>query len=341
MFIDSCSDRPSQIRAAVEAASILDTSNQAHLAPLILERIYSLNHAGLEEDDEARLLLAKSMLFYAANRLTSSMNCVNEAIATLEPRKTPNSALAMFYQGLGAIRTKQGAYRGSVSAYLRCFETAMRVGNDGIAIQACANVALSFARLGEYMTSLEWGRKALECSDKDRRGYYCLPAAISTVLSYAMLGRQQEAEAALRDATETFGTFGSSGRAQAWALHTADVYAMLGKWEQAHCEGLRATSGVNDNVHMTRYAGPYARWVARTTVRTENARAGEEKLNNLLAKLDTLDVIDRAEVVNAKTWLDAKNGSSRMDALQQMRDHLRELPSAIEDQLAQIGMLDF
>jgi hypothetical protein len=253
----------------------------------------------------------------------------------------PNSALAMFYQGLGAIKAKQGAYGASVAAYLQCHQTATRVGNDAIAGQACANLALSLSRLGDYKESLEWAGRALGFPSRENLAHFCLPVVVSTILSQAMLGRDGEAELGIREGTQSFGNFGSKGRSQAWALYSADVYAIMGKMEQADCEGLRGTSGVNDDVHMTRYAGPYARWVARTTVHQKNARHGMEKLNRLLANLDAFDAMDRAEIVNAKTWLDAKNGEIRGDAVQQMRAHLRELPPAIEDQLARIGMLDF
>ena len=341
MFIESCADRASKLRAAVEAAAIIDASAHHILAPVILERIRSLDRFDLEPDDEAHLLLAESMLLYSSNLLDSSLNRVHEAIDLLESRKMPNSALAMFYQGLGAIKTKQGAYGASVTAYLKCHQTAIRVGNDAIAVQAGANLALSLSRLGEYKESLEWAGRALALSSKENLAHFCLPAVLSTILSLAMLGRDREAETGIREGTERFGSFGSIGRSQAWALHCADVYAMMGNTEQAVGAGLRGTSGVNDDVHMIRYAGPYARWVARTTLHQESARRGEDRLSKLMTGLETFDAIDRVEVLNAKTWLDAKNGNVGRDELQRMRSELRGLPTAVEDQLARIGMLDF
>ncbi len=38
----------------------------------------------------------------------------------------------------------------------------LRIGNDRIYLQASANLALSFARLGEYEKAIEWADRAFE-----------------------------------------------------------------------------------------------------------------------------------------------------------------------------------
>jgi len=339
-FIESTADTGSRIRAAVEAASIFDTSARPELAPSMLQQLQCIDAADLEPDDAAHLLLAKSMLFYSTRNLTSSLECIAEATAILQKQRSSNSALAMFHQGSGAIMSKQGAYKASVSAYLLCHETASRVGNDAIASQASANLSLSFLRLGEYDASLKWATRALAFHERETGPHFCLPAVHSTVLSYAMLGRSSEAEAAIRDGTELFGSFGSLARSQAWALYSADGYAMLGRTEQAQREGVRATSGVNSEVHITRYVGPYARWVARTSMHLGSTFKGHQRLDNLIVNLETYDAVDKLEVLNAKAWLSAQTGKATSEELTNMRLHLRELPAAVGDQLTRIGMLD-
>ncbi len=340
-FIESSADKPSRIRAAVEAASVLDTSARPELAPAILERLLSLDAQDLELDDIAHLLLAKAMLFYSVRNLASSLDCIAEATAILESHQSPNSALAMFHQGLGAILTKQGAYQASVSAYLKCYQTASRVGNDGIGVQASANLALSLLRLGEYAKALDWADRALACGSREMAPHYCLPAVHSAVLSYAMLGKADQAEVAIRRGTQEFGSFGSTARSQAWALYSADGYAMLRKIEQAEQEGWRATSGVNSHMHMDRYAGPYARWAARSSVYLGKLSDGQRKLDSLLANLESYDAIDRAEILNAKAWLSWKTGVVSSQQVARMRSYLKALPSAVTDQLGRMGMLDF
>jgi tetratricopeptide (TPR) repeat protein len=338
-FIESSADKPSKIRAALEAASVLDTSGSA-LAPAILERLFAIDLKGLDLDETAHLLLAKSMLFYNLTDIASSLTCIQEASSILESRGTPNSTLAMLHNGVGAILTKQGAYRDSISAYLLCYKTASQVGNDSICLQASSNLALSFVRLGEYENAIKWATRAFACDERGLALHYYLPAAQSSVVAYAMLGKTDQAEAFIRQRTSEFSLISSPGRSQAWALHTADGYAMLGKVEQAEQEGRRATSGVNSRVHLERFVGPYARWVARTSV-NQGLNAAHELLDTLIGKLERYDAIDRAEVLNAKAWLSAKTGVVSPMQLAKMRSYLEALPSAVTDQLSCMGMLDF
>lgn len=340
-FIESSADKSSRIRAAVEAASVLDTSARPEVAQAILERLLSLDAQDLEADDIAHLLLAKAMLFYCVKNLPSSLNCITEATAILERQQGPNSALAMFHQGLGAILTKQGAYQASVSAFLQCYQTASRVGNDAIGLQASASLALSLLRLGEYRKALDWADRALTCGSAAVAQPYCLPAMHSSVSSYAMLGKTDQAEVAIRRGAQEFGSFSLTGVSQAWALYAADGYAMLGKIEQAAQEGWRATSGENSHLHMERYTGPYARWTARTSVHLGRMSDGHKKLDSLVANLESYDALDKAEILNAKAWLSAKTGVAPCQQVARMHSYLEALPSAVTDQLRCMGMLDF
>jgi tetratricopeptide (TPR) repeat protein len=340
-FIESPADKSSRIRAAVEAASVLDTFPCRDVAELILIRLRSLDSDDLESDDVAHLLLAKAMLFYNVRDLEASLSCVTEAITILGRRQGPNSTLAMFHQGLGAIRTKQGAYQASVSAYLQCFKTASRVGNDALALQASGNLALSLLRLGEYRKALDWADRTLACGAGPMAQHYCLPAMLSSVSSYAMLGKTGQAEVAIQKGTERFGGAGLTTGSQAWSLYAADGYAMLGKSEEAAQEGWRATSGANSHLHLDRYTGPYARWTARTSVFSGTMNEAHKKLDNMVANLEAYDALDKAEILNAKAWLSARSGGVPNQQVDRMRTYLKALPSAVTDQLSRMGMLDF
>jgi tetratricopeptide (TPR) repeat protein len=280
------------------------------------------------------------MLFYCICDLTSSLTCIREATGILESRKTANSALAMLYNGVGAILTKQGEYQASISAYLQSHQTAARVGNEAITLQASANLALSFVRLGEYEKAIEWADQVLGC-DPDGMAPHCrLPAARSSILAHAMLGRSGQAEDVIRHGRQIFESFGSAARAQAWALYSADAYAILGKLDRAEEEGWRATSGVNSVVHMDRYVGPYARWIARTSLNFGSVKDGHARLDRLIANLQTYDAIDKAETLNAQMWLTARTGGSSFECADQASSYLEVLPVAVKDQLKRMGMLD-
>jgi hypothetical protein len=92
---------------------------------------------------------------------------------------------------------------------------------------------------------------------------------------------------------------------------------------------------------MDRYVGPYARWVARTSLDEARLRDGHERLERLFDNLNSYDAIDRAETVNAKAWLRAKDGGVSSKEANEALRYLEVLPAAVSDQLRRIGMLDF
>jgi DNA-binding SARP family transcriptional activator/type II secretory pathway predicted ATPase ExeA len=340
-FIRSPADRASRIRAAVEVASLIETLRSSTLVPSILEALAFLDEAGLEVEDFAHLLLAKAMLFYSINSFSSSLEYIHEAIEILEARNTPNSVLAMLQNGLGAILTKQGAYEQSISAYKNCYETASRVGNDRIYVQASANLALSLMRIGDYENAIVWGERALADNPALLNLGFGFQGSQGAALSYAMLGSTARAEEIIRRAREKLAQHGSSGVSQAWALYSADAYAMMSMSHEAEVEGHRATTGANATLHMDFCAGPYARWVARSARSKIEQVCAYRKLDSLLSALDKYDAIDQADIINARCWLDSRAGQPLDQQVEAMLGHLARLPKAISDQLRRMGMLEF
>jgi DNA-binding SARP family transcriptional activator/tetratricopeptide (TPR) repeat protein len=338
-FIESPADKVSRIRAAVEAASILDTLRCSARAPRILEALSLIGNDGLSLDDMTYLLLARSMLFYSMKDLASSLNGIYEAATVLQGSNAANSTLAMLQNGIGAIFTRQGAYEAAIPALLQCYDTAFRVGNDSIYLQASANLALAYVRLGEYEKAIERAREALTFEVTGASSHY-FPAAQSAIRAYSMLGQIGKGEELIRRC-EDFARIASPRFSQAWDLYLADGYAILGKLQQAEAAGCRATNGGTKEVQLDFCVGPYARWVARTCISTRSTQEGNEKLNALLLRLAIYDVIDQAEILNARCWLDSRSGKASDERVQEMFQHLDSLPRAFCDQLRRMGMLDF
>ncbi len=236
-----------------------------------------MDKRALNQDDSAHLLLATSMLFYNLRDLSSSLSCIQEGTNILEGRKTPNSVLAMLYIGFGAILTKQGIYQSSLAAYTQSYQTASRVGNDAVMLQAGSNLSLSLVRLGAYEDAIAWANRTLEHVMPEMAGHYYLPAVQACVLAHAMLGNLDKADETIKKCNELFYALNSTARSQAWTLCLADAYSIMGRSELAEEQGRRATTGANNKIHMDRYIGPYARWVARTSLqpRYGQARASE------------------------------------------------------------------
>ena len=68
---------------------------------------------------------------------------------------------------------------------------------------------------------------------------------------------------------------------------------------------------------------------------------GRQDLGELLVNLETYDALDRAEIINAKAWLNAKSGRASSGEIHEGLRYLRLLPPAVSDQLTRMGMLDF
>jgi tetratricopeptide (TPR) repeat protein len=326
----------------VEAASIVNASyGQCAVTPQLLRTVSLICDERLDLDDKIHILLAQSMLFYGISDLTSSLNSIREATQILEMRKTANSALAMLHNGVGAILAKQGQYLASISAYLECHRIASRIGNDAIGLQASSNLALSLVRIGDYEKAISWADRVFGCQQTCLVPYCHLTAAQSSLIAHAMLKKRGRVEEAIQAGNVTFDNCCSAARSQRWALHAADAYAMLGKLEQAHEAGWRATSGINSEVHLDCYVGSYARWLARTSIENGRVVEGRERLDRLVENLDSYDAMDRAETINARTWLRARAGGVSSGEIDHAWSYLTVLPSAVPDQLRRMGMLDF
>jgi tetratricopeptide (TPR) repeat protein len=276
---------------------------------------------------------------YNLNDLGASLECVNEAISMLLRRNYPNSLLAMLQNGAGAILTKKGSYAASIQLLLQSCQTAARIGNDNMYLQASANLSLSFMRLGEYEKALECAGRVLASSVDGLNSHYHLPATRSAALAHAMLRNTSKAEALIGWGEAEFANSLILAVSQAWALHAADAYAVLGRSREADEQGRRGTEGKNAELHADFYVGPYARWVARTSATAGTFRSARANLDLLLSNLSRYDTIDQAEILNATIWLNATTGAPTADTLQQLNTRLALLPEATKDQLGRMGML--
>jgi hypothetical protein len=165
-------------------------------------------------------------------------------------------------------------------------------------------------------------------------------AAQIAVVSSGMTGRNGRVEELIRLQRSALIGYGSAELSQAWHLYSADGYAIIGMIAEALKEGDSGTSGVNQQIHSDSYVGPYARWIARASHAHADVRGGHTRLDRLLDRLCSFDALDRAEVLNAKVWLESREGFVSPTVVQKMNFELDNLPSAVRDQLRRMGMLD-
>jgi tetratricopeptide (TPR) repeat protein len=340
-FMESHADVSSRVRAAVEAASILDTLRSSGLTPRILKALSRMDDSTISLDDKANLLLAKSMLLYSVRDFDSSLSFIHAGTLLLESNRATSSILAMFYNGEGAILSRRGAYDRSIPAFLKSHEIAVRTGNDRMYLQTSGNLALSFARLGEYEKAASFAEPTFDVLGQLQYLNCHFTATQSAIRAYAMLGRIAKAQTLIDRWASQFTSFGSVQMQQAWGLYLADAYAIIGRMQEAEEVGQRAITSWCSGMDMDFCVGPYARWVARSSVRSKRIEMGHERLAALTANLEHYDAMDRAEILNATCWLMSRTGRVSDLPLREMNESLRSLPLPVTCQLRAMGMLDF
>jgi hypothetical protein len=159
--------------------------------------------------------------------------------------------------------------------------------------------------------------------------------------AYALQGRTTEAIGALEDGGRTFVKFTPLYLQQSWCLRKADVFFLLGRGADALAASREGTTGEMMQLRSDAFAGPYSRWSARGAW-AGGRDSGEVRgiLEELLSRGHFLDCIDRAEVLSAKVWFDARFGVVLEDERNEMWRRLQELPAATTNQLRILGMLD-
>jgi hypothetical protein len=116
---------------------------------------------------------------------------------------------------------------------------------------------------------------------------------------------------------------------------------MMGRTREAEEEGRRGTEGANHELHLDFCAGAYARWVARTTRTKSERMVACNRLDLLMRRLQDYDALDQADILNARCWLESRDGTVPQERLEDLLRHLAVLPVAVAEQLRRMGMLDF
>ncbi|MGI9040451.1 MAG: ATP-binding protein [Gemmatimonadales bacterium] len=340
-FIRTPGDGASRTRAAVEAASILNTMHCRDLAPELLDAISALEASDIEADDRAHLLLAKAMLLYNSRHFDESADEIRRALSAVEKNATANSVAARLYSGLGAIHSAKGNYSEAIPWLLQAYRTSVRIGSDPIFQQAAGNLALAYARTGNYEGACEWAENA-NSTFANTAEPRLTAGPQAALLAHAMLGRSTKADEVIAQRHLSLANLRSAGISQAWDLYTADAYLLLGRYNDANQAAQNAIQGVERTLHMDFCVGPYARWLARTSLLSGSSTLVAETsrvLHGLLEHLEDFDAIDQVEILNAKEWLEGRLGTASQTEESAMAKRLTALPEAIRDQLARMGML--
>jgi DNA-binding SARP family transcriptional activator len=331
-FIRRSRNPSRQVRAALEAASIVNTLRLSKNAPEILSSIEGIPEESLDVDDRAQILLARAMLRYALKDLDASIREVEAGIELLRTRNAINSTMAMLYCGVGAIHALKGQYEEALAAHLQGVEIAHRVGSERIHALAAANTALAHTRLGHYNAAVQWSEQALAYRSETQPS-----AAQAHLLANAMLGRSDAVEESIDRHTPHFRKFHPEGIRQAWDLYCADAYLMLNKRQEAEDIARRTTSIDHRNLLLDSCAGPYARWIAKLH---PNDEATLQQLRQLTERLTEFDALDQLEILIAIIQVERRLKIIHGERITEASLRIKKFPIGVIDQLQRLEAPD-
>jgi hypothetical protein len=209
------------------------------------------------------------------------------------------------------------------------------LGNDALAQEVAANLALFLGRLGRNEDQLRCARDYSPILGVEICGFVEIQLTYSVALALGRLGRPREAYKTLKDFESRIGPHLPSWILQPWLLWKADALMVAGFQEEANQVASHAIRQYDLRLEANAFAGCYARWLAIISTPEEAPRA-RQVLGDLSRNLDDFDRIDQLEILCAKALLFPED---RLMLADRIREKLLDLPSCTWSHLSDFGMV--
>jgi DNA-binding SARP family transcriptional activator/tetratricopeptide (TPR) repeat protein len=336
--IRTSADNRTRARAGRVIAYVLAEDRDRQRVRHILDLVHSIPDSDLDPDSIGLLALTKALLLFHVGDTRASLEEVTGAIARLNRSGVASSVMAQLEGGLGSIKSRQGDYAEAAIHHENAYKRAISLGNDILAASSAGNMALCCGRLGRYAEQLHWASMARSCLGSTSHGYLDVLLTYSTALAHAMLGRPDLAIieiARLED--QLFGE--PPWVAQAWAFWKADLLLLSGRRTEAFDTALRELDGDEFNLLTEAHAGPFARWVALTSERTNHSVAASDVIDGLADRIADYDALDQVEILCAKQYLSSHAYREARELPSELSAKLDALTPSIRVQLGMWEML--
>jgi DNA-binding SARP family transcriptional activator/tetratricopeptide (TPR) repeat protein len=338
----SAQEANTRLRALWMAASVYRDLREPTLLREILSQLTKEGSNELSLEDKGEHALGMAFCFYHSGDKSRSREIINGIIGNLEAQGILNSVYLRLVVGLAASHSGLGDYVSAVSIAEKGIQVARKLGEEKRLRMLAANLSLSHSRLGNTDAQLHWAEFcATGRPDTTDDQFHHFQVHYLRAHAYALQGREAEAMAALEDGSRTHARFVPPYLQQAWCVRKADILLLLGRGMEALRSAREAVTGDMRELCSDSFAGPYSRWLARTTI-ADKRNPGEvgDSLAKLLKRGRGLDCIDHAEVLNAKVWLDCRTGVVDEQERAEMWRRLGDLPAAATIELRRLGMLE-
>lgn len=249
-----------------------------------------------------------------------------------------NSTSFALENARGCLESAVGSYEKALEALQLAYSTALVIGDDERASYSAGNVAMCHGRLGTYPEQKAWSEVSLQTAARQAVQWRTYRAHYSLAWSLAMLGECTQAIRTIEPEVSV-----SAGappwQTQSRGLLIADIYQACGEPRKALNRALAALRETSFEMLSGANPGGIARWIAFAIEADQAPSGADQALEDLVTNIDSLDLIDQAEVLCAKIWLSEKLGI-RCDSSLRERffRQLQRLPSATQPQLHRLGM---
>ena len=329
-------DTETRVQACQAAVSIASKLSDSVVLNRLLAALSTIPESTLGSLTRARCFVAEATLHYHLRDTTSSRACLLSAEALLGPEMYSSPLLASLRIGLGAIACAGGRYEVAKPYLEKAYAAGCRMDNTNVVVQASANLSLCSVRLGDYAAGVRWGHLCTGHIGSSYFPEYQVQAAYCTALSYALVGRRQEALDEMRMKAPIIDSYGISWLGQKWALFNADICQVTGRSAEALAWAEAGLTGGWTALQAERHAGPYARWVAMLAIKKGDPQRAVGVLEQVFEKVDELDVLDQLELAAVKGHLQREGAD--VSTMPVANGIGAEVSGAIGEQLRRFGL---
>jgi tetratricopeptide (TPR) repeat protein len=328
-----------RILAARVAAHLIGDIRSPTRAAMVLDALMSIGAEPMVADDLARLALVKAILLYQLHDRQSSVYEIERAARHIRTQNLASTTACQLQAGLGAIKCVEGRYNEGLDFLDNAYRIAVRLDNDTLRRDVCANVALAHGRLGNYEREQRWARESMSLGGAQVTSYVQILACYCASFATAMRGSHGEAVELISNMDARMPGILPPWAVQAWHLYSADVLYLAAKQTEARRAAHKATFDQDCRLHAPGFAGPFARWLAKLADTPEKLAVASQVMESMLERLRSFDALDRAEILAATAMLERRKGGFDGHRQSMLADALNSLPNAISEQLQRLGFL--
>jgi hypothetical protein len=209
------------------------------------------------------------------------------------------------------------------------------VGNDALASNIAANLAIMYGRLGRYEEQLKVAQGNATPRAPEVTGFVDLQLAYAIAFAHGLLGRPSDARTTIFDLDARLGSHLPNWIMQPWLLWKADALMIAGYRSEALQVASHAIAEFDLKLEANAFAGSFARWVALTCLNGGTTQRAREVLRMLEGKLEQFDEIDQLEILSANALLQPER-RPLWDS--RVAEKLKTLPACTPYHMRALGM---